>query len=60
MNDEQLYRMQGIYSQLISVQQDFVQVMVYKRYPQNRRRDLVRRLEHIVEQLNDEDLLDAA
>lgn len=51
MNDEEIWKMRGIYAQICSAEQDVVFILADRRFNPSRKRDLIRRLEHIVEQI---------
>ena len=51
MNDEEIWKMRGIYAQICSAGQDVVFILADRRINPSRKRDLIRRLEHIVEQI---------
>lgn len=51
MTDDEIWKMRGIYAQICAAEQDIVFALADQKFSTNRKRDLVRRLQHIVEQI---------
>jgi len=55
MDDDQLWRLRGIYTQVCAAEQDIVFALADRRLTDSRKRDLVRRLEHLIDQIKGEE-----
>ena len=53
MDDDKLWQLRGIWSQMIAAEQDVVFILTDRKFNASRKRDLVARLSHLIEQIND-------
>lgn len=51
MDEETLWTWRGIYSAVVSTEQEVVFILADRRFTESRKRDLLRRLEHLVERI---------
>lgn len=55
MTEDEMHQYRGIYAQIASAQQDIMFILADRRLSPTRKRELVRRLQHICEQIERED-----
>jgi len=51
MDDEKLWTLRGIWSQMTAAEQDVVFMLADRKFTKSRKRDLIARLEHLIEQI---------